>query len=72
MPPYQHVAPIAPAVVKRRNRTAAVALILALLAWLAAALGIWLIVASYAWTNGCVVDKPLNGAEPCAWPSAGY
>jgi hypothetical protein len=61
MPPYQPVPPIA-AVVKPRNRTAAVALILALLAWLAVALGIGLIVASHAWTNGCVVDKPLNGA----------
>jgi hypothetical protein len=54
MPPYQPVRP--------RNRTAAAALILALLAWLAAALGIGLIAASHAWTHGCVVDKPLNGA----------
>jgi hypothetical protein len=39
-----------------------VALILALLAWLAAALGIGLFAASHAWTNGCVVDTPLDGA----------
>jgi hypothetical protein len=62
MPPSQPVSPIAAAVVSPRNRTAAVALILALLACLAAALGIWLIVASHAWTNGCLVDNPLNGA----------
>ena len=60
MPPYQPVPPNA--FVKPRNRAAAVALILALLAWLAAAVGIWLSVASHASTNGCLVDKPLRAA----------
>lgn len=62
MPPYHPVPPIAAAVVKPRNRAAAVALILALLAWLAAALGIWLIVASHEWKSECLVDKPLRDA----------
>lgn len=60
--PYQLVPPAAAAIVKPRNRVAVVALILALLAWLVAALGICLIGASHAWTNGCLVDKPLHGA----------
>jgi hypothetical protein len=38
-----------------------VALGVALLAWLAAGLGLWLIVASHAWTNGCLVDKTPHG-----------
>lgn len=58
VPLYQ--LPPTAAAVKPRNRAAAVALILALLAWLAAALGIWLIVASHP--NGCHVDKPLLDA----------
>src|ERR1700694_1830604 len=62
MPPFQPVAPTAAAVVKPHTWGAALALILALLAWLAAALGIWLIVASHAWTNGCRVDEPLHNA----------
>jgi hypothetical protein len=62
MPPDQAVPPGAPAIVKPRNRVADVALIMALLTWLAAALGICLIVASHAWTSGCLVDKPLEGA----------
>jgi hypothetical protein len=62
MPPYQPVPPTAAAVGKPRNRVAAVALILALLAWLAAALGIWLIVASHAWTDECLVNTPLDDA----------
>jgi hypothetical protein len=61
MPPYQPGPPIAATAVKPRNRAAAVALTLALLAWLAAALGIWLIVASHALTDGCLVDKELEG-----------
>jgi len=62
MPPYQPVPPTAAAIVKPRNRVAAVAFSLALLAWLVAGLGIWLIGASHAWTTGCLVDKPLEGA----------
>jgi hypothetical protein len=62
MPPYRPVSPIDAAVVKSRNRAAAVAVIVALLAWVAAALGIWLIVASHAWTDGCLVNKPVRGA----------
>jgi hypothetical protein len=62
MPPYQPVPPTAAAGVKPRNRAAAVALTLALLAWLAAALGIGVIAASNAWTSGCLADKPLEGA----------
>jgi hypothetical protein len=70
MPPYQPVPPIAGAVAKPRNRAAAVALILALLAWLVAALGIGLIVASHALTNGCLADKPLLDAGTlCFVPS---
>jgi hypothetical protein len=61
MPPYR-LPPTAAAVAKPRNRVAAVALILALLGWLAAALSIWLISASHAWTSGCLVDKPLLNA----------
>jgi hypothetical protein len=53
---------MAAAVVKPRNRTAAVALILALLAWLAAALAIGLVVAGHAKTNGCIGDT-LRGVE---------
>ncbi len=39
-----------------------VALTLALLAWLAGAIAVWLIVASHAWTSGCLVDKSSRGA----------
>ncbi len=60
MPPYRPVPPTGAVVGKPRNQVAAVALILALLAWLSAAFGIWLIVASHAWTNGCRVDEPLH------------
>lgn len=60
-PPYQHYSPIA-RVAKPRNRAAAIALILALLAGLAAAISIGLAVASHAWTTGCIVDKGLEGA----------
>jgi uncharacterized membrane protein YbhN (UPF0104 family) len=62
MPPYPPVPPTPAGTVKPRNRTALVALILALLAWLAAALGIWLIVASHAWTDECLVNTPLDDA----------
>jgi hypothetical protein len=48
--------------VKPRNRTAAVALIKALLAWLAAALAIGLVVAGHAKTHGCIGDT-LRGVE---------
>ena len=49
------------ATVKPRNRAAMVALALALLAWLAGAIAMWLIVASHAWTTGCLVDGSLRG-----------
>ena len=57
MPPYQ---PAPTAALKPRKRVLSGALILALLAWLATALGIGLTVASHAWEGGCVVDKPLQ------------
>ena len=47
---------------KPRKRTAAVALILALLAWRAAALAIGLVVAGHAKTHGCIGDT-LRGVE---------
>ena len=59
-PPYPPVPPTGAVVEKPRNQVAAVALILALLAWLVAGFSIWLIVASHAWTSGCRVDKPLH------------
>jgi predicted acyltransferase len=62
VPPYPPASDTGAAEAKPRNRTAAVALILALLAWLVAAFGIWLIVASHAWTTGCRVDKSLRDA----------
>jgi hypothetical protein len=49
---------------------AAVALILALLAGLAAAIGIGLMVASHAFTSGCMVDERLYGAG-ARWPLIG-
>jgi len=61
MPRHQPYPPTA-RVAKPRNRVAATALILALLAGLTAALGIGLIVASHAMTSGCIVDKQLYGA----------
>ncbi|WP_139801744.1 hypothetical protein [Mycobacterium angelicum] len=47
---------------KPRNRTAVVALVLALLACAAAAVAVGLIAASHAWESGCVVDRDLDGA----------
>lgn len=58
----QPIPPTAGAVVKRRNGLAVAALILAVMAWLAAGVGIWLIRASHAWTDGCLVDTRLHGA----------
>jgi uncharacterized membrane protein YbhN (UPF0104 family) len=65
MPPYRPVPPMAAAVVKPRNRTAAVALILALLAWLAAALVIWLVVAGHGNADGCVGDRLRDVGSLC-------
>ncbi len=59
--PNQPLGPL-DATVKPRNRAAMVALVLALLAWLAGAIAVWLIVASHAWTTGCLVDGSLRGA----------
>lgn len=58
-PPYQHYPPIVH-VAKTRNRAAATALILALLAGLAAALNHRLGVASHTWAFGCIVDRRLE------------
>lgn len=58
-PPHQR-APASTAALEPRNRLPTGASILALLAWLATALGIGLTVGSDAWSGGCVVDKPLQ------------
>jgi hypothetical protein len=56
---------MAAAVVKPRNRTAVVALILALLAWLAAALAIGLVVVGNAKMHGCVGNTLLGVESLC-------
>lgn len=59
--------PTTAVVAKPRNRVAAVALTLGGLGWLAMALSIWLIIASHATTNGCLVDTSLlNAGTLCA------
>jgi hypothetical protein len=67
--PDQHAPPTA-RVAKPRNRVAAIALILGLLAAAAAALGSALMVASHAYTSECIIDAPLYEAGT-RWPMIG-